>query len=131
MKQRLIFKILLQVYRSRNNSASGYICSELLHARPPTGSLRSNTEDLHLAVPRTRTAWGDCSFAETGPQLWNALPFHVRQSDSLATFKKALKTPFTPALQRDCYVNFKVAYFSYHSLVLGVLLREVLLVELL
>ena len=102
VKQRVIFKILLQVYRSLNNSAPEYIC-ELLHARAPTRSLRSNSEGLQLAVPRTRTAWGDCSFAKTGPQLWNALPVHVRQSDSLAIFKKALKTHlFTTAFQRDC-----------------------------
>ena len=102
VKQRVIFKILLQVYRSLNNSAPEYIC-ELLHARAPTRSLRSNSEGLQLAVPRTRTAWGDCSFAKTGPQLWNALPVHVRQSDSLAIFKKALKTHlFTTGFQRDC-----------------------------
>ena len=102
VKQRVIFKILLQVYRSCNNSAPGYIC-ELLHARSPTRFQRSNSKGLQLAVPRTRAAWRDCSFAKTGPQLWNALPVYIRQSDSLATFKKALKTHlFTTAFQRDC-----------------------------
>ena len=68
VKQRVIFKILLQVCRPRNNSAPGYI-RELLHARAPTRSLRSNSEGLQLAFPRTRTAWGGCGFAKTGPQL--------------------------------------------------------------
>jgi len=101
VKQRVVFKILLQVYRACNNLAPEYIC-ELLHACAPTRALRSNSEGLQFAVPRTRTVWGDRCFAKTGPQLWNALPNHVRQSDSLTTFKRALKTHlFTAAFRRD------------------------------
>jgi len=41
-------------------------------------------------VPRTRTKLGVRSFA--GPRLWNSLPGPLRQSETIATFKRHLKT---------------------------------------
>ncbi len=88
VKQRIIYKVLLQVYRALNNSAPGYI-SALLQRN--TSALRSTSQGL-LVVPRTYTAWGDRSFHTAAPRLWNALPAGLRQSESLASFKAALKT---------------------------------------
>jgi len=39
-----------------------------------------------------RTKLGDRSFAAAGPRLWNSLPGHLRQSETLAIFKRQLKT---------------------------------------
>ena len=49
-----------------------------------------------LIVPRTRTSYGDRSFAVHGPIVWNSLPHDLRSTDiSLATFRNRLKTfPF-------------------------------------
>jgi len=47
-----------------------------------------------FVVPRTRTKLGDRSFAAAGPRLWKSLPGHLRQSETLAIFKRQLKTFF-------------------------------------
>ena len=35
---------------------------------------------------------GDCSFMAAAPRLWNALPLALKESQSLQTFKKNLKS---------------------------------------
>ena len=45
-----------------------------------------------FVVPRTRTKLGDRSFAAAGPRLWNSLLGPLRQSETIATFKRHLKT---------------------------------------
>jgi len=48
-----------------------------------------------LAVPRTRTSYGDRSFAVQGPRSWNSLPAELRTSDfGLDMFRRKLKTFF-------------------------------------
>jgi len=44
------------------------------------------------AIRRSRTTYGDRCFAAAGPRVWNSLPTELRQSDSLAQFKRRLKT---------------------------------------
>ena len=41
---------------------------------------------------KTLTTLGDRSFAGSAPKLWNSLPYTIRSSSSVASFKKALKT---------------------------------------
>ena len=46
-----------------------------------------------LTVPRTRTNYGDRSFAILGPRVWNGLPAALRAPDiTLTTFRNKLKT---------------------------------------
>ena len=101
MEHRIVFKILLLVFKSLNNLAPSYI-SDLLTPYIPSRSLRSSNQSL-LVVPRSiQKSYGDRAFAVAAPRLWNALPIHMRQPGfSLATFKKCLKT----------YL-FKKAFFS-------------------
>ena len=48
---------------------------------------------LSATFPRTRTSYGDRSFAVHGPVVWNSLPHDLRSTDlSLATFRNRLKT---------------------------------------
>ena len=50
---------------------------------------------LNPVKVKTFKTLGDRSFAAAAaaaPQLWNSLPYAVRSSPSLASFKKALKT---------------------------------------
>jgi len=49
-----------------------------------------------------RKTFSDRSFSTAGPRLWNSLPQDLRQSDSLESFKKNLKTH----LFRDFYALF-------------------------
>ena len=54
--------------------------------------LRSASSSL-LAVPRTRTNYGDHGFAVHGPRVWNSLPDELRSPDiTLTTFRNKLKT---------------------------------------
>ena len=43
-------------------------------------------------VRRSNKSFGDRCFAAAGPRLWNTLPVHLRQCDSLGQFKRLLKT---------------------------------------
>ena len=58
-------------------------------------SSRCTDINLMLLNPvkfKTLTTLGDRSFAAAAPQLWNSLPYSIRSSPSVASFKKTLKT---------------------------------------
>jgi len=82
VKYRIVFKILLFIYKAINSLAPTYI-NELLDEYKPT---RSSSKNL-LSVPRARTStYGDCSFSIAGPVLWNCLPAEIRRTKSLDIF---------------------------------------------
>ena len=60
---------------------------------PACRPLRSSDSNL-LVIPKTTTAvaYGERSFATIAPKLWNQLPLAIRQSNSVDSFKRALKT---------------------------------------
>ena len=103
VEHRIVFKILLLVFKSLKNLAPSYM-SDLLTPYIPSRSLRSSNQSL-LVVPRSiQKSYGDRAFAVAAPGLWNALPIHMRQPGfSLATFKKCLKT----------YLFKKAFFFKY------------------
>ena len=93
VKQRIKFKILLLVYKSLNGIGPLYL-SELL-------SNYSNSEQRQclrscrlddLNIPRSNNKFGDRSFFVCAPKLWNTLPVEVKNSPSVQSFKKVLKT---------------------------------------
>ena len=91
VQYRIVFKILLLVYKGLNGLAPTYI-SELLHYRTSSRLLRSASQRL-LSIPRTSLkTYGDRAFSAAGPKLWNKLPLSLRSSNTLAVFKKDLKT---------------------------------------
>ena len=47
---------------------------------------------LEIEKEKTYTTLGDRAFQVAAPKLWNNLPFNIRSSLSLPSFKKALKT---------------------------------------
>ena len=91
VNDRITFKLLLLTYKSLNGLAPVYI-NELLYHYTPCRSLRSSDSNF-LAIPKTTTiTYGDRSFAAIAPKLWNQLPLAIRQSDSVDSFKRAMKT---------------------------------------
>ena len=46
----------------------------------------------HLAVPQSKTRYGNCSFSVAAPTLWNRLPKAIRSAETLDEFKSLLKT---------------------------------------
>ena len=91
VNDRITFKLLLLTYKSLNGLAPVYI-NELLYHYTPCRSVRSNDSNF-LAIPKTTTiTYGDRSFTAIAPKLWNQLPLAIRQSDSVDSFKRAMKT---------------------------------------
>ena len=49
--------------------------------------------DLTLVVPRSRTkTYGDWCFPKAAALLWNSLPASLRDTNSIASFQRGLKT---------------------------------------
>ena len=91
VQYRIIFKVLLLVYKGLNGLPPAYI-SELLHYCISSRSLRSSSQRLP-SIPRTSLkTYGDRAFSAAGPRLWNGLPLSLRSSNTLTVFKKDLKT---------------------------------------
>ena len=91
VEQRIVFKILLLVYKSLNNLAPKYI-SDLLRFHDPGRNLRS-VNKLLLTVPKTKQkTYGDRAFSVAAPKLWNTLPIEIKQCSTINIFKQRLKT---------------------------------------
>lgn len=88
---RIHFKVLLLVYKALHGLAPVYI-TDLLTNYVPVRALRSS-DSLKLSIPRTRTkTYGEAAFSSFAPRLWNELPLDLKNSDTMETFKKNLKT---------------------------------------
>jgi len=65
--------------------------SNLLQHHEPTRSLRSSSSH-YLSVPRHNLKFGSRAFRFSAPRVWNSLPVSIRESQSLPTFRRYLKT---------------------------------------
>ena len=91
VKNRIIFKILLIMFKALHGLAPGYL-SDLITPYRPSRSLRSMVANL-LILPKCRTkTYGERAFAVAGPTLWNSLPQFMRELTSVNQFKAHLKT---------------------------------------
>ena len=85
---RILFKVLLLVYKALNGMAPLHI-TELLSYRTCSCTLRST--DQKLLKSRLKT-YGDRAFSIAAPKLWNELPLDLRCLDTINLFKEHLKT---------------------------------------
>jgi len=60
-------------------------------SNPVRQRLRS-ASSLDYIVPQTRTKFGDRAFSVACPTVWKSLPESVRSAETLANFKRKLKT---------------------------------------
>lgn len=90
VSQRCAFKTALLTFKAIHGQAPSYI-SELIKYRSSFRDLRS-INDILLEVPRSKSSIGSRAFAVSAPLLWNSLPYDIRTSISLASFKSKLKT---------------------------------------
>ena len=88
--KRITFKLLLYVYKSLHNQAPVYL-SECLTVYTPSRNLRSSY-NLQLSYPITHNLSGDRTFTVSASKIWNNLPMTIRQSASVKSFIKALKS---------------------------------------
>ena len=91
---RIDFKILLLTYKAINGLAPFYLHELISLKEACKYKLRSDCDGLLLNPVKfkTLTTLGDRSFAAAAPQLWNSLPYAIRSSPSVASFKKTLET---------------------------------------
>ena len=82
IQQRIVFKILLLVFKFYQNIVPVYI-KNLLNI--------SARDTYKLTVPRANTPYGDRAFEICAPRLWNALPSSLRVSTTLPYFRSHLK----------------------------------------
>ena len=88
---RIVFKILLLVFKSLNNLSPNYLAGRLSY-QSHSRNLRSASKQL-LEQPRSFTkTYGDKAFSVCFLKLWNSLQLDLRKSPSLIGFKKGLKT---------------------------------------
>ena len=97
IEQRIIFKILLLVYKARSGEGPKYLKDLLLpysaHHKGLTVQLRSSDDPTLLDTPSTdKITYEDRSFSYAGTYYWNKLPQVIRELDTLPRFKKELKT---------------------------------------
>jgi len=93
VRQRVVFKIATLVHRSLSGNAPGYLADDCqLVADARVRQLRS-ADTRTLVVNRTRSSFGDRTFAAAGPQVWNSLPPNLRLCGlSYGQFMRLLKT---------------------------------------
>ena len=87
---RIEYKILLLVFKCLNERGPAYL-TECLQRYAPSRSLRS-AEQQRLVEPKVKRKYGERAFSVAGPKLWNILPLCIRQSQTVNSFKSALKT---------------------------------------
>ena len=91
VKQRIEFKIALITFKALNDLGPLYL-KELVSLYTPGRPLRSADKQL-LVTPTVNTlTYGARSYASAAPRVWNTLPFDLRNSCNLNTFKTKLKT---------------------------------------
>ena len=95
VRQRIIFKLLLFVYKCLHNQGPSYL-TNCLTLYVPKRQLRSSNDYFRLEYPITRVLAGDRTFTVYASKEWNKLPISIRKSSSTNMFKKALKTYLFP-----------------------------------
>jgi len=92
--ERIKFKLATLAYRCLHCSAARYLSAQLTHVAdiPSRRHLRSSATDALLVRPMHLVTVGDRAFPVAAVKLWNKLPGDVTASQSLAAFRRQLKT---------------------------------------
>lgn len=89
VKQRIIYKICVICFKCLNEMAPYYL---KLKRHTSRRQLRSSTDTTLLTTTHAKyKKYGERSFYFIGPHMWNALPKHIREAETLDIFKKRLK----------------------------------------
>jgi len=102
VKQRIHFKIATSVFKLKLSGTPEYL-SELLVNYQPSRTLRSIDKLLlhELGGPASKPAFSAKVFAFSGPKIWNLLKLECRSCDTLANFKRKLKTDICKTAYKD------------------------------
>jgi len=102
VKQRINFKIATTVFKLKHSGTPEYL-SELLVNYQPSRTLRSSDKLLlhELGGPASKLVFSAKVFAFSGPKIWNSLKLECRSCDTLANFKRKLKTDLCKTAYKD------------------------------
>jgi hypothetical protein len=92
VRQRIVFKTLILVYKIIHNLSAPAYLADLISLHVPTRTLRSADRHLLLSTARVHKAVGDRAFQSSAPRLWNSLSDVLQNAPSLESFKASLKT---------------------------------------
>jgi len=87
---RIRFKLATLTYKALHPGRPPYLADLLQYHKTTKSTRLSSTQPL--SVPRHNLSFGSRAFRVSAPKVWNSLPFQIRQSESLPTFKRHLKT---------------------------------------
>ena len=79
------------MFTALHGQAPPYICN-LLKPYCPARTLRSSNQNLLYKPVFNLKTYGGRSFSIAAPTLWNILPTTIKNSASLDSFKRKLKT---------------------------------------
>ena len=80
------------VYKALNNQAPPYISKLFISTSICKYSLRSSTRgDISSFTKIPNTKYMQNTFSNTGKEIWNCIPVHIRQATSVNCFKYLLK----------------------------------------
>ncbi len=96
VKERILFKILLFVFKAFHDQTPTYIKDCFTFHNPSRPNLRSSRDPFLLTIPRTRSKSGDRTFTVTASTRWNNIPSFIKAAKSTDQFKKRLKTHLFP-----------------------------------
>ena len=87
---RINFKLSTLAYRALSTQQPSYLAS-LLHLSNIPRQLRSSISQ-QLIVPKTKLNLGKRAFSVAAPRVWNEFPITLKTSETIAIFRKKLKT---------------------------------------
>ena len=90
VSKRIEFKVATLTFKIKSTGQPEYL-SSLLSDYAPTRTLRS-AQLQTLVVPRSRTVLAERRFSVAAPTIWNNIPLDIRQSLTVQSFKRHLKT---------------------------------------
>ena len=88
---RIDFKLSTLAYRALSTQQQPSYLASLLHLSNIPRQLRSSISQ-QLIVPKTKLNLGKRTFSVAGTRAWNELPFTLKTSETIAIFRKKLKT---------------------------------------
>ena len=98
VKQRIIFKTMLLIYKFLTTGKPKYFASYLSLYTSAVKTRQSSPEKMFLKVPfyipgvhKSKVHFNK-SFSYDAPKLWNDLPLEIRTAPTLSCFKTRLKT---------------------------------------
>lgn len=90
VRHRITFKVALLTFKVLHEGQPDYL-RDLIEPYKPARELRSSKQGL-LNPTKSRTVTGSRGFRHSSVSIWNNLPQHIRDIESISTFRRQLKT---------------------------------------